>query len=397
MEFHTLATDYAGRRGPLLWLAIRTSILNVLTLGIYRFWMKTRIRRYFWSAIRPGGVPLEYSGTGTEKFLGFLFAVVVVAFYIGVFNLILMFLSFSLLNDNYAAYVLSFAGVVPLYFFARYRARRYILARTRWRGVRFGAEPAAWAFSGTAIWHIALTLLTAGFLLPRQVYMLEKFRTDRTWYGTARFHQGGQWRDLLRPARHYHIGLILCWIAVIGGLAVDDGILALLALGVPWLVVGLVRLQVQGFAQMASTKRLGSGVTFAADPRTGRILWIYGFGSFLTYVLLGALVMVALFVFAFLAAMVAPDVLEDLGAVFMRQGGIEGAAVIVMAASLYFAFFVLWGALWQIFVTLPVMQHYAETAQIENAHHLAAIRQRPRDDFAEAEGFAEALDIGAAI
>jgi len=54
-----LKTDYAGRRKKLFWLALRTSALTVLTLGFYRFWMKTRIRRYYWSSIRPGGMPLE--------------------------------------------------------------------------------------------------------------------------------------------------------------------------------------------------------------------------------------------------------------------------------------------------------------------------------------------------
>ncbi|RME16415.1 MAG: DUF898 family protein, partial [Alphaproteobacteria bacterium] len=50
-----LAIRYAGRRGPLFGLALRTGALTVLTLGFYRFWMKTRMRRYYWSAIRPGG------------------------------------------------------------------------------------------------------------------------------------------------------------------------------------------------------------------------------------------------------------------------------------------------------------------------------------------------------
>ena len=50
-----------------------------------------------------------------------------------------------------------------------------------------------------------------------------------------------------------------------------------------------------------------------------------------------------------------------------------------------------------IFLTLPLMRHYAETLEVTGALQLAAIHQRARDDFAEAEGFAEALDVGAAI
>ena len=98
-----LQTEYAGRRGQLFRLALVTGVLTVLTLGLYRFWMKTRLRRFYWSSIRPGGIPLEYVGEPLEKLLGFLIAVVILAFYIGVVNLLLMFLSFSLLQGNFAA------------------------------------------------------------------------------------------------------------------------------------------------------------------------------------------------------------------------------------------------------------------------------------------------------
>ena len=64
--------------------------------------MRTRLRRWYWSAIRPGGHPLEYVGDPIEKLLGFLFAVVVLAFYIGIVNLVLMFFSFALFNGNTA-------------------------------------------------------------------------------------------------------------------------------------------------------------------------------------------------------------------------------------------------------------------------------------------------------
>jgi uncharacterized membrane protein YjgN (DUF898 family) len=98
MAFADLTTDYKGAKSAIFRLALATGIRTVLTAGFYRFWMKTRMRRYYWSAIRPGGMPLEYVGRPTEKLLGFLTAVVFLAFYIGIVNLILMFFSFSLLD-----------------------------------------------------------------------------------------------------------------------------------------------------------------------------------------------------------------------------------------------------------------------------------------------------------
>lgn len=56
MSVQDLQTSYSGSKGPLFRLAFKTGVLTVLTLGLYRFWMKTRMRRYYWSAIRPGGV-----------------------------------------------------------------------------------------------------------------------------------------------------------------------------------------------------------------------------------------------------------------------------------------------------------------------------------------------------
>ena len=126
-----LSVDCAARRGPLFRLALWTGFLTVITLGFYRFWMKSRLRRWYWSSVRPGGLPLEYVGEPLEKLLGFLIAVALLAFYIGVVNLLLMFMSLSVFEGAAPAFLLSFAGVIPLWFYARYRARRYVLSRTR--------------------------------------------------------------------------------------------------------------------------------------------------------------------------------------------------------------------------------------------------------------------------
>lgn len=59
------------------------------------------------------------------------------AFWLGVVNLIFMFASLSVFAAPALAYVVGFAGLLPLWFFARYWARAYLLARTRWRSICF--------------------------------------------------------------------------------------------------------------------------------------------------------------------------------------------------------------------------------------------------------------------
>jgi Bacterial protein of unknown function (DUF898) len=43
----------------------------LITLGIYRFWATTRVRRWFWSKVTIDGERLEYSGTGFELLILF--------------------------------------------------------------------------------------------------------------------------------------------------------------------------------------------------------------------------------------------------------------------------------------------------------------------------------------
>ncbi|MGZ0189619.1 MAG: DUF898 family protein, partial [Alphaproteobacteria bacterium] len=57
---------YLGQTGEAWRLAIKTTFLTVITLGIYRFWAKTRLRSYFWSRLTLNGEPLEYAGSGLE-------------------------------------------------------------------------------------------------------------------------------------------------------------------------------------------------------------------------------------------------------------------------------------------------------------------------------------------
>lgn len=382
-------TEFVGRKKTLFGLALRTSILTVLTLGLYRFWMKTRMRRWYWSAIRPGGMPLEYTGLPLEKLLGFLVAVVILAFYIGVVNLILMFASFSLLGGSAAAYVVSFVGVVPIIFFASYRARRYILARTRWRGIRFGLEPGAWGYAFRCLWHWFLTIITLGLLAPRQTFYLEKYRVDRTYYGDQALTQGGDWGMLYPAMVHVIIGGVMTIATVaIGGANETARFFALLALSLPWLAFGWVHYRVETFRILAAHKSLGAS-GLIARPRVWRVFRIYALG----YGIVGVLVTMPLMAIGFvLVAVYGENV--DVEAVL---SGVPQPVILAILAPVYFAFFVMTGVLRNVFVTLPLTRHYAETLTITGADDVEKTQQRDRDEFVEAEGFADALDVGAAL
>lgn len=368
----------------------------MLTLGFYRFWMRTRLRRWYWSSIRPGGHPLEYVGDPVEKLLGFLFAVVVLAFYIGIVNLILMFASFSLFQGNFAAYATSVVGVIPLWFFAQYRARRYILARTRWRGLRFGLEPGAWGYAWRAVLHWTVTILSLGLLLPRMTFWLEKYKTDRTFFGTARMSQGGTWKMLYPSMKPMFLALA---IALAGGAAflfenIPVGIgLCVLAGFVGF--YGLVYYRVDSMRRLTETKTV-NGVAFTLSPSAFRVLMIYVVGGFLA----SAAVFIPLVILGMLLLLVqSGDVLTEMGMEDMIApiAGMGRYAIIGLSVMIYFTIFLLWSALTNVFITLPVIRHYFSSFALSPETAVADIRQRPRDEFAEAEGFADALDVGASL
>lgn len=394
-----LPTDFAGQRGRLFKLALGTSLLTILTVGFYRFWMKTRLRRYYWSSIRPGGTPLEYVGEPIEKLLGFLIAVVFLAFYIGIVNLLLMFASFSLFAGTPAAYALSFIGVIPILFYAQYRARRYILGRTRWRGIRLGLDPGAWGYAWRALVHWAVTIVTLGVLWPRMTFWLEKYRTDRTYFGDARLAQGGHWRMLFHPFRFVLTGAGICAASGLASYFVNPGAGLGFVIGVPMLLYGIVHYRVHSFRILTGHKTL-NGLGFQAAPRPWRMVRIYLFGNLLMW---GALILIGLatvMLYALIGAYYTPDnqfIGGLLGQIQALQHFAPRWLTLSLGVASYFTFFVMWGVLSQVLIRMPRLRHYAETLTINGAPELAAINQRARDQFDQAEGFAEALDVGAAI
>src|SRR5688572_5770871 len=70
---------FTGVRGDFRWLVIRGAMLELVTLGFYRFWLATDMRRHLWSHTPVGGDAPEYTGTAKELLIGFLFALAILA------------------------------------------------------------------------------------------------------------------------------------------------------------------------------------------------------------------------------------------------------------------------------------------------------------------------------
>jgi uncharacterized membrane protein YjgN (DUF898 family) len=160
-------------------LRIKGAALLMLTLGLYRFWFATDIRRYLWSHVEIGGETLEYTGLATELLGGFLLAIAIV----GPLYTAIASAALALDAAELAIVAAGILLVVLLSQFALYRARRYRLTRTVFRGVRFDQHGSAWRYAPLALFWWALAVVTFGLAYPWAQASLQRYKMRHTSYG----------------------------------------------------------------------------------------------------------------------------------------------------------------------------------------------------------------------
>ena len=203
---------FVGDAGAYWRLLIRGEALLAVTLGIYRFWFTTDMRRFLWSNTEIAGETMEYAGTPYELLIGFLIALaVLVPIYIG--------FAVAALSLGAVGQIISTLSFPLLFFlgqFAVYRARRYRLTRTIYRGVRCHQGGAASLYAVYAVFWGALIVLTLGLAYPFAQSRLERFKMRHTYYGNlqGRFEGSG--------LRLFARGLLM-WLMVMGPLAFAVG------------------------------------------------------------------------------------------------------------------------------------------------------------------------------
>jgi uncharacterized membrane protein YjgN (DUF898 family) len=160
-------------------LVFRGALLELITLGVYRFWLATDIRRHMWHNASVDGDALEYTGRAKELFLGALLALAIFA------PLYLAYFIIGLEAERWKAFASVPFGLFFYLFaqFAVYRARRYRLSRTIWRGVRFWMTGSGWNYAFRSFGLMLLVVLTFGLALPWREAALERFKMRHSHYG----------------------------------------------------------------------------------------------------------------------------------------------------------------------------------------------------------------------
>ena len=387
----------------------RGAVLLLLTLGIYRFWLATEVRRSLWNHTEIAGNYLEYIGTGRELLLGFLIALALLV----PINILFFLATLSSGTLGQIAGVLALVVIALLGQFAIYRARRYRLTRTLYRGIRFHQTGAAWRYAICAIFWWAMIALTLGLAYPWAQASLERFKLRNTHYGDL---QG----DFVASGTQLFFRGVLLWIVAVGpfllGLFValgaidwtlldqqvrrggDDVMGRIEAAGiVPALVVALLSflwsliaaaLLYPAFQTMVlrwwiSGVRFGA-LTVMSRLSAGAVYRLYG--RFVWIALLAALVL-GLAVAAVLAVIGALEGWLGKGALFelLQTAILIGTYVIVALA---------YSTIYQATVKLRLWKHGFESIELRGTEALASVKAAGASGSAVGEGLADALNVG---
>ena len=305
--------SFHGEGGALFMLHLKSVLLSIVTLGIYSFWGRTRIREYLWSQTELAGDRFAYHGTGGELLKGWAIATAVLAVLYALVSFVIPMLLEPVLGLQGAQAIgglVLYACIGLLLPVAMVGARRYRLSRTSWRGIRFSFRGSPKDLLKIYIVGGFLTMITLTLYSPFLRNDLRKFFTDHARFGTVEFGFDGKGFDLFRQ---YFLMLLLtiptlglCWFwyaaaqdryywehtsigearfksTMTGGNLLGQTVIAMLltiftfGLGAPWAMVRLSKfrcdtLALAGTVDLASIEQLaqaasgtGEGLATALD------------------------------------------------------------------------------------------------------------------------------------
>ncbi|MEM6971822.1 MAG: DUF898 family protein [Pseudomonadota bacterium] len=407
--------------GRVFWIAFFGVIVSTITLGLYRFWMVTNLRREIAGSVRLEGDPLEYTGTGIEKLIGFLVAVALLAVYLSIAQLLLVFAGAAIFEFGQGGLFAAAIASLPFLFWAQYRGRAYVMSRLRWRGIRFGMDPGALTFMGLSLLWLVATIVTLGLLYPYMHFKQAQFMANRSYVGSLRVTQGGSWLGLLSYWIWFYIlsglGFLFVWGVSeemkLGG----EGISLMIALLVfpAALIFGImfVNYNTGAFRYLWDNRSVG-GVTMECDLSTGSVLGRYISGTVTTSILttifgsIGGLVFIfgGIWLSSALGGLEFEEAIAALVGLF--NGDEEAPPLTALLASVpaviggfltYIMGFAVSYAFTMVLVFQPILAMKCDAILLRNPGGFDRAKQRSAKDAGDAGGFATALgvDIGGGI
>jgi uncharacterized membrane protein YjgN (DUF898 family) len=192
-ESHQIS--FHGDGGTLLGVHVVNVLLSIVTLGIYYFWAKTRVRQYTHSQLAFDGDRFAYHGTGRELFFGFLKGLLILG------PLYALYTFLQVRGQHYpslaiAAGLLFAAAFVVVNPIVIVGSRRYRMSRASWRGILFSFRGAPREFVRIFATGTILSFVTLGLYVPYFTVSLWRFFINNSYYGSQSFTFDGDGRDL---------------------------------------------------------------------------------------------------------------------------------------------------------------------------------------------------------
>lgn len=213
------AFSFHGNWVDFMKIAVPNLLLTVVTLGIYRFWGTTRERHYLWGQTEFIDERLEWTGTGMELFIGFIMAF----FLIGVPFTLLQLVAQGLVFRGQPEIAIALGVVLTLVLFyligiAYFRALRYRLSRTYWRGIRGGSDDQGISYGFSYLWKNVAGILPIYLLYPWASMSLWNERWGKMSFGPYRFESNADWTQLMKRYLLFYLVPFLLFVmfAIIG-------------------------------------------------------------------------------------------------------------------------------------------------------------------------------------
>ena len=188
-EFRSYPMAFHGKGSEYFKIQIVNAILNILTLGLYYPWAKERNLKYLYSKNTFEETPFVFSGTGNEMFKGFIKAFIILLAIYGAFL-------YFYLNDSPGwAFLILYGGIIGLMPLAIHGSYKYRMAKTSWKGIRFGYSGDRGQLIGLFFKGLVLTILTFGIYSAWFTINLRRYVLSNVRVGNARFVYTGNGGD----------------------------------------------------------------------------------------------------------------------------------------------------------------------------------------------------------
>lgn len=187
--------SFLGSGGALFGVYLANLLLTIVTLGVYYFWAKNRVRGYLVTQCEFDADRFAWHGTGRELFLGGLKLLV-----LAVPVVLLIYVAPVVWRGTWVQAASSLGAVIIymlIFPMAAVGARRYRLSRLSWRGIRFSFRGKVRQYFKIYTTGLFLLLPTLGFYLPYMQANIRRFVTEHAYFGATPFAFDGDGRDLL--------------------------------------------------------------------------------------------------------------------------------------------------------------------------------------------------------